>query len=612
MEKASDAIKKRHPIRKAILWLMAILFVLLSVAAIYVTRNFNQLLTDALLKTFDSSIFSDVYELKFEKLRVNLLQGNIKVFSVVLQPRLKPRRDYPYINSSFRLNTRKILLTNVGILDLVKSGILKVEKIEITEPEVELNINDQVPIFFPFKDSTDVEPQIDKDKKKPIESFILQEFDLINASLHIVNTAKQRDVNIKNLNVSVNDLVFEQLLGKDLISYNHVGISIGELTGRLKNEALKYLSFKDYSLSLDTIKIEKSVDTLIYHFADFSTGIRMVNIQTADSTFHVEMESFQLSYRKKSIQLSGFSFKPNVSHALLQSKSGFQKTDFSGNVGSINVSGINFDSIILSRKIFIEEIILDNIDLSLYKDKSKPLNKKKFPQYLGQKLASVPLPFMVKQVRATNVNLENVERKQDGKIAKVIVERGTLKANNITNLSPSGLLELNCSAYIENKVLLNLNVAYSYSKPQFSYRLRAGKFNLLDLNQLIVSYVPVKISKGIVDEILLSGTAYRNLASGSMKFLYHDLSVDMKISETKWQNDVVAFAANTVVNSSNPPSGSLPPKVVTFKAERDMNKAGFNMLLKSFFAGIKETIIMSKENKKAYKQEKKKKKLLGK
>jgi len=43
-----------------------------------------------------------------------------------------------------------------------------------------------------------------------------------------------------------------------------------------------------------------------------------------------------------------------------------------------------------------------------------------------------------------------------------------------------------------------------------------------------------------------------------------------------------------------------------------MNKGGFNIILKSFFAGMKETMIMSKENKKAYKQEKKKKKLLGK
>jgi hypothetical protein len=40
--------------------------------------------------------------------------------------------------------------------------------------------------------------------------------------------------------------------------------------------------------------------------------------------------------------------------------------------------------------------------------------------------------------------------------------------------------------------------------------------------------------------------------------------------------------------------------------DRDMNKGGINILLKSALTGLKETIIMSKENKKAYKKEKKK------
>ena len=603
--------KKKHPIRKVILWTLASLFVILSIAAIYITRNFNQLLTDALLKNFNSALISDVYELKFEKLRVNLLQGNIKVFNVVLQPRQKPLQNYPYINSSFSLRTRKILLTDVKILDLLKLNILKLEKIEILEPIVELKIENQIPIFFPFKDSTEVVDPDDKGKKNPIESFVLQKFDLINASVHVVNLAKERELSVKRFSISFRDLILQQLLGKDLISYNHIKISIGDLTGKMKHEALKYLSFKDYRLSIDTLKIEKSVDTLIYHFADFGLGINTVDVQTADSIFHVSLQSIQLSYRDKAIWLKGFLFKPNVSNAALQAKSKYQKTGFSGSIDSINIIGLNFDSLIYSRKLFVEEIDIDNVSLSLFKDKTKPPDKKKFPQYLAQNIIAIPLPLRVRTMKATNINLLNVERKEDGTTAKVTVGRGTLAAKNITNLSPTGMLTLNAAAYIENKVLVNLNVAYSYTKPQFNFNIRETKFNLLDLNKLILAYAPVKICKGMVDEIILSGTAYRTYATGTMKFLYHDLNVDMKISEKKWQNDVVAFAANTVLPSSNPPSAGMSPRVVSIKAERDMNKAGFNIILRSLFAGMKETMIMSKENKKAYKIEKKKRKLLG-
>jgi hypothetical protein len=373
----------------------------------------------------------------------------------------------------------------------------------------------------------------------------------------------------------------------------------------MQEEALKYVSFKDFELKIDSLKIEKSVDTLIYKYADFTTGIKMVDIITADSTFHIALQSFNLKYRDKSIQLNGFTFEPNVSHAVLQKKSPYQKSEFTVKVGSLALIGLDFDTLAYSQKLYINEISIDKLDLSLYKDKSKPVDPNKFPEYLAQKITAIRMPLMVKYLKATNVNLVNEERKEDGKTAKVTVDRGTLTATNITNLDTKGTLKLNASAYIENKVLLNLNVAYSYAAPQFSINIKAGKFNIMDLNKLLLAYTPAKVSKGTVDEISLTGNAYRTHASGTMKFLYHDLNVDLQLTDKKWQNDVVAFAANTYLSASNPPSAELPPKVVNYKVERDMNKGGFNIILKSFLSGMKESMIMSKENKKAYKEQKK-------
>jgi hypothetical protein len=606
METETSFKKKKRPGSKIMWRVLGILFIILTTATIYITRNFNELLSDALLKSFNSNIISDVYELKFEKLRVNLLQGNIKVFEVVMQPRQKPLNDYPYINSTFRLSTHKILLRNVQILDLLKKNKLQLDRIEIIEPKVELNITDKIPIFFPFNDSTAAANQVKKTGKKPIESFLLKEFELVDASINAVNTAKKREISVSGFSISVKDMLIQQQPGKDIISYLHIAVNIGALSGKMQNEALKYVSFKDFELRIDSLKIQKSVDTLIYHYADFNTGIKLLDIITADSTFHVALQSFHLGYKDKSIKLNGFTFEPNVSHAVLQKKSPYQKTEFSVKVGDLNITGLDFDTLIYSRKLFIDEISIDKVDLSLYKDKSKPVDKNKFPQYIGQKIMAIPLPMRVKNVKTTNVNLVNVERKEDGKSARVTVERGTLEAKNITNLDKEELLTLNASAYIENKVLIKLAVAYSYKNPQFSLDVRAGRFNLLDLNQLLLAYTPAKISKGTVDQIALSGTVYRTSATGTMKFLYHDLEVDLKLTDKKWQNSVVAFAANTYLSANNPPSAGIPPKVMKYQVQRDMNKGGFNVILKSFLSGMKETMIMSKENKKEYKKEKKK------
>ncbi|MDH4296131.1 MAG: hypothetical protein OEV74_07640, partial [Cyclobacteriaceae bacterium] len=96
-------------------------------------------------------------------------------------------------------------------------------------------------------------------------------------------------------------------------------------------------------------------------------------------------------------------------------------------------------------------------------------------------------------------------------------------------------------------------------------------------------------------------------ADGRMKFLYHNLEVDLELEkQARWKSSVVAFAANTALNSSNPVSPDLPPRIVAFHIERDLTKGFINVLIKSVLNGLKETMIMSKENRRAYQETKKK------
>jgi hypothetical protein len=102
-----------------------------------------------------------------------------------------------------------------------------------------------------------------------------------------------------------------------------------------------------------------------------------------------------------------------------------------------------------------------------------------------------------------------------------------------------------------------------------------------------------------------SGTVYQSTASGTMKFLYHDLEVNLALQDkAKWKSSVIAFAANAYLAASNPGSANLPPRIVQYHVERDMNKGFVNILVKCVLGGLKETMIMSKENRKAYKEEK--------
>ena len=103
-----------------------------------------------------------------------------------------------------------------------------------------------------------------------------------------------------------------------------------------------------------------------------------------------------------------------------------------------------------------------------------------------------------------------------------------------------------------------------------------------------------------------SGTATRTNASGTMKFLYHDLDISLALREkAKWKSTVLAFSANAVLPVANP-SADKPVRIVQYHVDRDVNKSFVNLVIKSLLAGLKETMYMSNENKKVYKEKKEK------
>ena len=596
--------KKKHRVGKIILWTIGILLLVIIIGGVIVYNNLNRILTNALTKSFNSNIASDVYELKFEDLSVNMLAGDVKVYNVKLQPREKPLQHYPYINSAFSLTTQRMILKNVELMTLIREDKLVLEKIEIIEPEVKLRIEDKIPIFLPFKDTAATVQKEKKSSKKSIESFSLKEFSMADAAFHVTNLAKEREFNIKNLDISLKDMLINKQQGRDIVSYKSFELSVGEFEGDLRMKS-RHIKFKDFKINIDSLHVEQTIDTSIYHFADFSTGLKDLAIQTKDSLFRLTLQSFDISYKNRSIKLSDVVFKPNVSEATLTARNKYQSTQFSGSIGTLNLLGVNFDSLMFRQKIFIDEIVLDKVSASIFKDKSKPIDLKKFPEYLGQSIRSIPSPVLVKKLKGTNINLVNRERNPDGSYATANLHRATVDVKNITNLSPAQPLQLSAHAYLENKAHFFLNLSFSYSQPQFSFDGRFEKFDLAGLNPLIEAYTPASVHKGVVDDMTFSGTVFRTGSSGTMKFLYHDLDIDVELEgKAKWKSDVLAFGANSILPSANPAPG-LPPRVVNFKAQRDMHKSFVNITIKSLLAGLKETVIMSKENKKAFREEKK-------
>ncbi len=600
--KASGKYSRRKVLQRIILGI----FIAFIVSGIFIYKNFNRLLSEALIKSFNSNIISDVYDLKFNDLSINFYSGNIRVKNVEILPKQKPLKSYPYINSSLDLRTKEILLANVEIITLLKQNILKLEKIKIDEPEVSIIIADKNPIFLPFKEST-VEPDtVQQSSKSGINAYFLNSFVLNDASVQIGNLAKERNLIIDKLDITIKDIHFDQQPGKDLFSYSLLNLNIGKIEGVLHKESVQQISLKNYEIIVNSLEVEKSIDTLLYHFDDFRMGLKDLDIHTTDSIFHLALQDFNLSYSDKSVIIKNIAFTPNINEKAIQKRVKFQKTQFQLSAVLVKITGINFDSLFYRKKIFIDEITLDSVNSNLFKDRTKPIDIKHFPEYPAQLITSIKTPILIKQVLATNVNLVYNEIKSDKNRGKANINKATFKIENITTVDTNQPLLMKTDAFLENKVHFFLSLEFDYKKPEFSFNGTFSKFDLKDLNQLIQSFAPASINNGVADKIEFTGVAKKEKADGTMKFLFHDFTFDLNLEDkADWKNSVLSFAANAVVTSSNPASDILPPRIVKYNVKRDMNKSFINITLISVLEGLKETVFMSKENKKRYKQVKK-------
>lgn len=604
MSTGSQVPKRKWPVGRVVVFSILILLLL---AGLFLFRNLNQLLTNALYQSFNKSVISDVYELKFEDLQVNLLAGSIRVEEVSLAPRATPLKEYGYINSSFSLATETLLLEGVEIRTLLKEKRLIVTNVLIDNPDIEFLLNGKRHVMVPFKDSAQVSTERAGDSKRPLESFGLKKFALRNATFHSLNTYKKREFNIQGLDFSILGLSIAENQREYSASFNAVQLGMAQTKGYLKKGGISSLGFEDFELRFDSGQARLTLDTVIYGFQDIHSKLSNLHIQTKDSLFHLAMKSFQLSYKNKQIQLSEISFTPNVTHAVIQRQFQFQHTEFSGQAGSIELKNFNFDSLLYGGKLFIDAVEVYHVKAKIFKDKTKPLDTMRFPVYLGQSIRGIKLPVQIGRVTATNVVLENTERKPDSTLAQVALTKARVEVENLTNQTTRLPLRLHANAAINDKVRFKANLAFSYTKPEFSFEGQIDTFRLVDLNPLIQAYTPASIKEGIADEIMFAGIANEKNATGTMRFLYHNLEVDLNLQhQARWKSSIIAFVANTVLNSHNPYYPGAVPREVKFSVERDPNKGFVNVIIKSILNGLKETMIMNKENRKANKEAKNK------
>jgi len=598
--KSKKKKKKQNPKRKRIITgLLITAFLLIAGSLLYLNYNFNQLIAAKIRTLYNQSEAANYYNLRFDKLRVSLINQNIRIYNVHFEPKTKEHKDFFEKNGSLEMNVGKILIKDARIMEFLSSNNISIEKFVVKDSKVIIHKTQTK--FQPF---AFVKKKQQKDSLKiniAIQNISIQEAKLYYYAVNKLKTNnKFEDFNmeISHLKLSKNKS-FQFSISK-LIS------SISNISYHSKKGA--YVSMKQFQVGLSSFSSKNENGIFSFDFKDLYFQVIKPKFITNDSLYHFSAEKLRIDKTKKTLVIDRLKVKSNLTKKQFVQHYKYQALRPEILIKNIRMTNIDFDQIINNTGLYSDSLIIQGVDASLFKSKMKPLNRHRIPHYLALQIKSVKYPLRVKVAKASEVDINFSLQQEDGHLSHILINdlNGTLK--NIQNNKSSQKLYLNAKGKIENSMAFSASLIFDYSRDRYTYKGHVYKSNLKNISKMIGSFAPVVIKSGLIKSLNFSGVINRTDSRGKMTFLYKKLNIQFQNKENKSSNrlgkSILSLAANTYLLSNNPANTELPPRDVNFHISRDMNKGFINILVQSVLNGIKETLIPSRENRQRYKEKK--------
>lgn len=319
-----------------------------------------------------------------------------------------------------------------------------------------------------------------------------------------------------------------------------------------------------------------------------------------NSGYNIHLGNVNYVFQEKKISIADIQFKPKESKEQLAASYKYNSDVFSAKANGLAVFGIHIDSIVKTGIIDLDSLVVNQLNINIYKDQTKPFNLNKRPLFLNEKLKSIKHPLNIKKVAVKN-SFFLYQEKHTGteNLMTISIADLNAKINNITSYKDSASLEkeltINLTGKLNKIAPLNLDILmpYSSSTNSFSFSGQVGSANFKDFNSAIYPALGAKIEQGALQSVKFKAYGNPQGTKGNMTMLYSGVKADFfKSKEDKKgeKNIAVSWLTNTVVATQNPTlKGKVKVALIEFK--RVPYKGFGNLIWKSFMSGMMNTMI---------------------
>ncbi|MEI6683288.1 MAG: DUF748 domain-containing protein [Bacteroidota bacterium] len=566
---------KRHPIRKILLWLLALVVVaaglLFAVGYLYYAKILRTLLIETVARESKG-----LYRAEIGNLTLNVLGGNLTVDRFSLQPDTalyRSRQNADTLSPLLvRVTINRFQVTGFQVMKAIRERKIDIRLIRFTGPAVTV---------FRMKIPVNAENAVKKERMmslplpKGLSAIAVNELLVEGAKLEFVDCT--RDSVTRNFFPLCNIVIKEILVD-----------SVHRGTHRLFNAADISIKLGAYGMPL-----KDGLNKISFGEAGLSTGSGEVYLKE----FHLEPLYDKFSYSRKV---------------------GYQADRMDVRISRLHLARINLRELLATGRLEAGLLEADSLVLQDYRDNRVPDRRGFRPPMPQESLRKLKTSIRIDTILVKNGLATYQEQVGD--------EPGTLFFSGIgatftglTNdtilLKPGLVSELKASALLMGKGKVDATFRFNLADPRnsFTFSARIGPMALAEINPMLSNLMPAKVVSGQLNRLDVSQVfANDDLAQGKLGFYYQDLSICVVDRKQSWfskiKTGVVNWAANDLVISNNNPSKSGKMKTGIIHFRRNKQSSIFNFLWKSVLSGLKSTMgFNSKAQKEIIRAEKGKK-----
>lgn len=543
--------------KKVFFWFgSVVLFFIISLGiAGYILQN----RMPSLLKATVKEKTDGVYKLTFDSMKVSLLKGQMKLSNVRLIPDTTIHNQAQKIKKATHLFQIWVEIIDVSGLNVLKFFLhkeLKIKSINILKPEITI---------LQMKDTV-------KEKKS---------MKLIDQLPKIFQKS-----NISKLHVT--GLSYRSVWVKDRLKDNR-----GRLSG--------------LNIELTDIDLHTSVNDTSRCF--FARNIRVygknIAYKTKDGLYSLSVNNFELSTKKKEVEIDTFKIIPAYTEEEFSAKLPFKQDRYDMIYPKIMIKNIDFKYLEMHDRLPVQSMELDQATVHVFADKGmrekKTIAANNFPAFAFRRLQ---LPLTIDTVRINNTDVYYKELNPKSQQAGTVVFAnltGTLfnVSNDVVQLKKNNWIK----GYFEThflgkpKLSLHLNVDMTSKEGRFNFNGSLAGAPARFYNQLLVPIALAKAEDGYIHGVRFNVHADRYQAQVITELLYNDLKVailDAESGKIQKKGFLSLFVNWIGIKSDNPSRKEDKPRVANLIYEHPQEKTFFNLMWKSIYTGFKVNLGLPK------------------